>query len=307
MLPDIHRRVVNAKYILERAARMQRESNEMSIAVSLLLMHDAVELLMHAVLDHLSVKKKYEFMGFWSAIKEAGYPEPHDYAPMETLNKLRVGLKHSGILPRSQTVQELLPRARGFFENVLKAYCAVDYASVSLIDLIADEEVRSLLNEAQSKFSSGDKVGGLTNLKIALHKVENPKGKHLPLMQAPSTPRIPNEMARAGWDQYLNHLHPFLGESASRMNATMLGVDPIRYAAFVRSTPNVQWSMAGTHTVIMMRSYDSVSQADFTELLDFIIEYAVKASEAYIPDPRVVANSVESLAGRIAGTGEQAI
>jgi hypothetical protein len=91
------------------------------------------------------------------------------------------------------------------------------------------------------------------------------------------------------------------------MNATMLGVDPIRYAAFVRSTPNVQWSMAGTHTVIMMRSYDSVSQADFTELLDFIIEYAVKASEAYIPDPRVVANSVESLAGRIAGTGEQAI
>jgi hypothetical protein len=151
MLPDIHRRVVTAKYILERAARIQSENNEMSKAVSLLLMHDAVELLMHGVLDHLSIKKKFEFMGFWSAVKDAGHPEPQDHAPMETLNKLRVGLKHSGILPRSQTVQELLPRTRGFFENVLKAYCSIDYASVSLIDLVSDQEVRSTLSEAQSR------------------------------------------------------------------------------------------------------------------------------------------------------------
>jgi hypothetical protein len=52
MLPDILKRIVNAKYILERATRIQSEANDMSIAVSLLLMHDAVELLMHAVVDH---------------------------------------------------------------------------------------------------------------------------------------------------------------------------------------------------------------------------------------------------------------
>jgi hypothetical protein len=93
-------------------------------------------------------------------------------------------------------------------------------------------------------------------------------------------------MARAGWDQYLSQLHAFLGETASRMNAVMLGIDPVRHAAFMRSTPNVTWSMAGTYTVVMMWSYDNVSDADFMELLDFIVDYAVKASEAYIPDPR---------------------
>ena len=33
----------------------------------------------------------------------------------------------------------------------------------------------------------------------------------------------------------------------------------------------------------MMRSYDHVSKDDFTELLDFLIEYALKAEEAYVP------------------------
>jgi hypothetical protein len=53
MLPDIHRRIANAKYVLERAVRIQQEGHEMAVAASLLLMHDSVELLMHAILDHL--------------------------------------------------------------------------------------------------------------------------------------------------------------------------------------------------------------------------------------------------------------
>jgi hypothetical protein len=282
MLPDIQRRIVNAKYILERAARIQSEGNEMSLSVSLLLMHDAVELLMLAVLDHLKLKKKFEFMNFWSTIKDAGHAEPPDSIPMESLNKLRVGLKHNGILPRPQTVQELLPRVRGFFENILKAYCGLDYASVSLIDLVPDQDVRALLHDAQAKFASGDKAGALTNLKVALHDVENPKGKYVPFLHAPDKPRIPNEMARAGWEQYLSQLHAFLGESASRMNAAMIGVDPTRYAALRRNTPNVQWSVSGKQTVVMTETYQRISEQDFSGMLDFLIEYALNVSEISI-------------------------
>lgn len=35
MLLDVHRRIVNAKYILERGAMIQQEGHEMSIAVSM--------------------------------------------------------------------------------------------------------------------------------------------------------------------------------------------------------------------------------------------------------------------------------
>ncbi len=167
-----------------------------------------------------------------------------------------------------------------------KAYCNLDYAALSLIDLVTDVEVRSLLQEARA-FASGEKAGALTSLRIALHKIENPTGKRLPLLKAPAKPRMPNEMARAGWDQYLNQLHSFLEQSAARMNAAMLSVDPIRYAVFLRSTPTVQWIMSGKYSVIMMRSYDDVPEEHFAESLDFLIDYALKAEEAYIPVPLV--------------------
>jgi hypothetical protein len=287
MLPDIHKRVVNAKYVLERAAGIQAESDEMSLSVALLLMHDAVELLMLAVLDHLQLaaKKNHEFMDFWTLIRDAGRPEPSDKIPMDSLNKLRVGLKHYGNQPNPQTARDLLPRARGFFENVLQAYCGTSYQDVSLIELVPDQEVRSILQEAQTKFPS-DKPSALASLKIALHRLENPDGKHLALLQPPPKPRLSSEMARAGWEQYLSQLHSFLNESASRANAARLGIDPVRYAAFVRNTPIVQWSNSGKSTVIHTSTYQHVSEDDFNEMLTFLIDYALKASVAYVSLPR---------------------
>ena len=79
---------------------------------------------------------------------------------MNSLNKLRVGLKHNGNLPHPQTVRDLLPRVRGFLENVLTVYCKLSYSDVSLVDLVPDKEVRFLLHDAQNKFSSGEKPEG---------------------------------------------------------------------------------------------------------------------------------------------------
>jgi hypothetical protein len=243
---DIHKRVVNAKYILERSAGMQAETNEMSPSVSLLLMHDAVEFLMLAVLDHLQIapKKNREFMDFWPLIRDAGRSDPPDRIPMDSLNKLRIGLKHYGNLPNPQAVRDLLPRVRGFFENVLEAYCGVNYSDVSLIDLVADPEVRSSLHEAQAKFSS-DKPGALASLRIALHKIEHPAGKRLPLLHPPKEPNLPSEIARTGLKRYLDELHSFLNESAARANAAMLGTDPVRYAKLLRNTPNCPVELLG--------------------------------------------------------------
>lgn len=285
MLPDIYRRIVNAKYVLERAAGIQSESNEMSLSISLLLMHDAIELLMLSVLDHLNAggKKRREFMDFWSDVKQAGFSEPADFIPMESLNKLRVGLKHNGNLPNPQTVRELLPRARGFFENVLTSYCQIAYANVSLIDLISDQEARTILVRACERFKAGDKPSAMTDLKIAFHKLENPGGKHLPKLHAPKKPSLPHEMTRAGWGNYLGQVHSFLDQCASRTNALMFGIDPVRYANFVRTGPDVQWSMAGTPIVTHWGTYEEVSLDKFEDLISFLIDYALKVSVVYIP------------------------
>jgi hypothetical protein len=285
MLPDIHRRIVNAKYVLEKAASIQAESSEMSFSISLLLMHDAIELMMLAVLDHLkvNVKNKREFLDFWSDIKQAGQPEPPDRIPMEALNKLRVGLKHNGNLPNPQNVRDLLPRTRGFFENVLGSYCQMTYEDVSLIDLISDEEVRTILKAARQKFTDGDKPAAMADLKIAFHKLDNPEGKYLPKLHAPGKPSLPSELTRVGWGNYLDQRHSFLEQCASRTNAIMFGIDPIRYARFTASGPGVQWSMTGIPYVNHWSTYQEVSLKNFDEFVSLLIDYALKVSEAYIP------------------------
>jgi hypothetical protein len=286
MHPDIHKRIVYARYILERAAAIATEANEMGLSISLLLMHDAVEFLMLALLDHMQIapKKNREFMDFWSLVRDSGRQEPPDKIPMDSLNKLRVGLKHYGNQPNPTMVRDLLPRVRGFFENVLQFYCGISYEDVSLIDLVPDPEVRTIIREAEAKFSF-DKPAALADLKIALHKLQNPAGMHLPLLEPPSMPRFSPEMVRAGWGQYFNQLHSFLAQSTVRVNAAMLGIDPVRYAAFNRNTPNVQWSLSGRSQVIYSSDYSHISETDFNDMVDFLIDYALKASEAYIPVP----------------------
>jgi hypothetical protein len=287
ILPDIRRRIVNAKYVLERASLLQTENATMSLSISLLLMHDASELLMLAVIDHLKAKpkKRREFMDFWDEVREAGQPEPKHRIPMDSLNRIRTALKHSGTIPNPTEVQGLLPRVIGFFEDTLKDYCGASYGEVSLIDLVPDQGVRTVLVDARQKFTNGDKFGAMTDLQIALHMLEEPEGKYLPRISAPQAPSIPSEMERAGWGSYLKQLHSFLKRTETVTNALMFGVDPIRYTEFVQTGPTLQWTFTGKHTAYWNATFDHISMKRFEALTMFLIDYALKVSDAYIPRP----------------------
>ncbi|UWZ83617.1 hypothetical protein [Occallatibacter riparius] len=285
MLPDIHRKVMYAKYVLEKAITMQTDSNEMSYSISLLLIHDAAELLMLTVLDHLKITpaKKRDFLDFWTEIKPPDYATPPDKIPLDKLNRLRVALKHSGAIPNSHEVKNLTPRVRGFFENVLKMYCGTEYRDISLLDLVPNAEVRSLLVSARTKFAEGDKAQAMTDLKIALHKMENPSDQYLPFIDAPAQPNVSGDF---GLRRYLADLHAFLDQCASKINAMTIGIDPVKYAEFMKAGPGVLWSMTGQPFVSHWSvTYDHVTEERFSSFIDFLVDYALKASDVYIPRP----------------------
>lgn len=292
MLPDIHRKIVYAKYVLERAFGIQREADDASLSVSLLLMHDAAELLMLAIVDHLQVpvNKRREFMDFWTEVKPPDYPLPPDRLAMESMNKMRVQLKHNGNLPNAREVRSLLPRVRGFFENVLKTYCDLDYAEVSLLDLVENQQVKDHVLNARQKFADSDKIGAMVELQFALHYLENPTGKRLPKLYAPPKPSVSSEMMMNGWGRYLQQLHEFLNQCASRTNALMFGIDPIRYTRFMSLGPSVQWTYSGAPIVQAWSDYQDLSVEEFEGQISFLIDYALKASESYVPS--VVRNAM---------------
>ncbi|MDR3715109.1 MAG: hypothetical protein P4L51_20030 [Puia sp.] len=277
---------MNAKYVLGKAVVAQRENNEMSQAVSVLLLHDAVEIMMIATLDHLNVNvpKNRGFMDFWGLVKQAGLPDAPDKAAMESLNTIRIGLKHKAIVPNSRDVRDLITRTRGFFENVLSLYCSLSYANVSLIDLVPDPSVREMLSEARNKFRDGDKSHAMADLRLAFDKSRQPEGRGLLEISPPRVPDLAPELRTAGWDRYLDQLHKFLQISATITNILMLGVDPVRYFDFNHSVPLIQRTMGKTYTIIYRLDYSNCSEDRFEELMGFVIDYSIKVSDLYSPE-----------------------
>ena len=68
---------------------------------------------------------------------------------------MRVGLKHKGTLPHAQTVRDLVPRVEAFCEEVTKDLLDVSFADLSLAVLVADDDVRNTLQEAEQALSEG--------------------------------------------------------------------------------------------------------------------------------------------------------
>lgn len=285
MYPDIYKRILNAKGVFERAESMLRKRNELDVSVALLLMHDAVELLMIAMLDHVQAppNKKRDFLDFWPDMKKAGHNDPPDFIAMDSLNRLRVALKHSGNIPNTQSVIGLFPRTRGFFENVLSLYCGLNYSDISLMDAIPDAEVKDCIKRAREKFAAGKKTDAMIDLAIAVKKIEKPMDAHIPRLNAPERPTISSELRELGLDRYLEQLHSFLAGSATLTNALTFGYDPFEYRAFKGIMPSVLVSMGGTYQSQIWLNYDDMSQEQFDVLVSYLINHAIRLGEAYQP------------------------
>lgn len=285
MHSDIYRRIVSAKGVLLRAEQHLKRRNDVDVSVALLLMHDAVELLMLAALDHVQApaNKRREFLDFWPEIKKMGLPEAPDFIPMDSLNRLRVALKHSGIIPNFDNVRGLFPRTKGFFENVLKLYCSINYEEVALFEAIPNEEVKTFIRSAQNKFATGDKTDAMVELAKATLALERPRRSHVPRLAAPKTPSINRELREAGFDRYLQQLHSFLEGSAAMTNAQTFGYNPFDYQAFKGVLPAVVVSLGGTYQAQLWHTYDDLSKEDFDVLMSFFVDLSLKIGEAYQP------------------------
>jgi hypothetical protein len=283
--PDIYRRIVNAKSVLERAEQYLKRPSDIDVSVALLLMHDAVELLMIAVLDHVQApaNKRREFLDFWPEIKKAGRPEAPDFIPMDSLNRLRVVLKHSGNIPHPDNVRELFPRTKGFFENVLRIYCSINYDEVSLYGAIANDEVKSFIRSAREKFASGEKADAMVELAKATIALERPRDSHVPKLTAPQAPSVTRELREAGFDRYLQQVHSFLEGSAAITNAQTFGYNPFDYQAFKGVLPTVLVSLGGAYQAQLWHTYDDLSKDDFDVLVAFLVDLSLKIGEAYQP------------------------
>jgi len=121
-------------------------------AIGIILLQDAVEIFLSAICEHLNLEMSGQenFYKYIDKIEKAnGYPLPLK-KQMIILNKQRVNIKHFCILPGTEECNNFDNDVKLFFSESSLRFLNKDIDSISLVDLIDDENLRKYLKQVES-------------------------------------------------------------------------------------------------------------------------------------------------------------
>ena len=223
--------------------------------------HDAAEMLMRVVTDYLGASPAKEFMHFWNNVAErTKSAEPPHRGAMDRLNNLRIGFKHKGNLPNRTVVDDLLPIVTSFCLDIAALYLKLDYETISLADLITNDEAQKEVKKAEEAFAKGDAEATFLALGVAYDKLREEarqtRGSLLP---------------QGHWDRWDSSFH-WKGEASKYAKALQIdklakdlqrliditdslamGIQPQKLRKFESLTPLRSYSASGQMTVIWTR------------------------------------------------------
>lgn len=165
-----------SKSIIDRV-RAQRTSNpdRFSLAINILLAHDAAELTIAAIashLDKLPTGDKRYLMDYFSSIKTL-HPEKEvaGKSYFDQLNRVRVNLKHKGIFPDPQQWGGVGDRVYEYLQQWCFQYLELSLDDLDESVLIRDPEVKRYYEEARANFAMQKYKDVMEKLAWALHAI----------------------------------------------------------------------------------------------------------------------------------------
>jgi hypothetical protein len=283
---DYIRRAVYAKYLLRRAAELQRHRSLLATAEALLALHDGVEMLMRVVGDHLRVKQFYNFMEFWPRVKDVTGSEPAHRAAMDRLNDARNSFKHKGIPPDRTVVSGFEAIIQEFCAELCAKYLDLDFEKLSLGTLISNDTARGFVEESERLFESGAWGDAMNQLAFAFDELyfsARTDTKDV-LLQAPSSNSIPSGL-NAAERQIVSIAKDFAKnyeKLTDKVNMLILGIDQLALTFFKRSTPHVL-RFANGRMELLWKQHRPTPDEEPTYLRcrDFVIEFSLKSDELF--------------------------
>lgn len=162
------------------------EKNQEKIGAGIILLQDSVELFLIAICEHLNInfnKNYVKFREYLEKIEEKVKKEIPLKDQILRLNKLRVDIKHHGMLPSIENCKDFWITVKNFFQELSKLSLDVDFFSITLVDLLEEGEQKELLKQAERYLKSGKYKECQINCRKALYfafekpfDIRKPKG-----------------------------------------------------------------------------------------------------------------------------------
>ncbi|MEW6203643.1 MAG: hypothetical protein AB1546_16850 [bacterium] len=147
--------------------------NPEKIGAGIILLQDSIEIFLVAICEQLDVplSDRVDFDKYFVGLKNKTSEEVPLKRQMLTINKQRVSLKHFGVLPHIDDCRDSPNTVRTFFEELSDRYLKTNFDSITLVDLLKDDEVKELLKQAEIHLKSGEFKECQINCRKALYLV----------------------------------------------------------------------------------------------------------------------------------------
>ena len=263
----------------------------------ILTLHDAVELFLVLVGDHLgaNLSPRLDFMAYWAEIQSKANVQLTSKTAMDRLNRRRVDFKHHGNLPSTESLARACADVSTFFEENTPLVFGIDYDVIDMTDLIPQAATRALLKQATTEESTGNRTEAMALLADAFenlfyqHADANNYPPSLfafgpdityPLRKGDIRRALPNNQlgyASRLADQ-ISDVTDIARATQTGLRVVSLGVDLHRYERFRQLVPHVFHGMAGNREVRPPPDYAPTAE-HLRFCMDFLITVALRLAE----------------------------
>lgn len=258
-------------------------------ASAVLTFHDAVEMFLQLGTEHVHAvtgKRGPDFHEYWSLIEAQldGAKLTH-LESMKRFNKARVDLKHYGILPNRLTIEGFRASTTEFLETNTPTIFGIQFAEVSMVNLVQLESARNELSNAEAAWKAGDKRGAFTNLALAMERLIEDYTNRKRDRWGDSPFKFGenfhwNRGSRIKIDRDLSSFIDDVSKTISELQRSVkimaLGIDYRKYSRFQSLTPPVSWNI--NNNPITYPLPDEKLELLTREEYDFCINFIVESS-----------------------------
>lgn len=237
------------------------QGEPVAAGLALSLLQDATELYVWTVIKerNLSVKDQAGFVSNMETLQKAGLPMPYSARLLE-LNRARVNFKHYGNLPAPDESKKYRTYVGEALRQAMLDHFSIVFDDVSLVDLLANVEIRDLLKNADAQVAKGNFSEAAIELAKAKSLTFGLTGKYLPRVSSRlrNADRIFNAIAGAEGSQPFEYLTEYLEALRDATLVGMLRLPLEDYAFLQTDLPNAAQSITGAwHFGLTKKAYSA--------------------------------------------------
>lgn len=288
------RRLAFIKYLHSLGLEQSRKA-EPYCWVSILTLHDTVELFLELAAEYLGVSKKLKtlrFENYWDNInpilKNNGKNELTQRITMEKLNGSRVAFKYHGNPPSIEIINNSRVNVTNFLEENTSIVFDIKFSEVSLIDLIQCENSKRNLKEAKQLLQKGKKEDALDKVARAFAQLidDYEDGKrdafgHSPFSFANLWRFSTRKKNLEDVESHFDEVDGAIAKLQESVKILALGLDYRKYIKFQLLTTRAILRIPGGDYDIqrMERVVDKLTEEDIQSCIDFVVESAITLQE----------------------------